>query len=136
MGSKSGSNRPKMGPVDIFRNSRVIWAYMILLMPCMLIEVNMNYDSVKTTSWKTWRFSIYKSKIAKNGQKWDLSWYISKCRDQSVMLFRIENGVNSGLVLRKTVWVQIFSILSYSMAKRSKKLIFQFFRPYVILRIT
>ena len=34
-------------------------------------------------------FGIYRSETAKNGQNWDLSWYISKWRDQVFMVFRI-----------------------------------------------
>ena len=94
-------------------------------MSVMYAEVYMNYDLVKTARGETSRFQIYRSEKAKNGQIWDISWYISKCRDQSYMVFWIENGGNSGLVMLKTVCVQSFSFQSYSLAKGPKRRIFR-----------
>ena len=79
---------------------------------------------MKTACRETWWFEIYRSEKAKNGQNWDVWWYISKCRDQSYMVFRIENGGNSGLIVLKTVCVQSVSFQSYSLAKGPEKLIF------------
>ena len=90
----------------------------------MLIEVNNALLLAKTACLgKIW-FQIYRSENAKNGQNRDLSWYISNCRDQSYMVFRIENGGNSSLVLLKTLCVQSLSFQSYSLAKGPEKLIF------------
>ena len=94
-------------------------------MSVMYVEVYMNYDLVKTARGETSRFQIYRSKKAKNGQIWDVWWYISKYRDQSYMVFWIENGGNSGLILLKTLCVQSLSFQSYSLAKGPEKHIFR-----------
>ena len=91
----------------------------------MYVEVYMDYNTVKTACRETGRFQTYRSKNAKNGQNWDISWYLSKCSDPIYMAFRIENGGNSGLVLLKTVCVQSFSFQSYSLAKGPEKRIFR-----------
>ena len=111
-------------PYNIFRNRLVKLSYQVLLMSVMYVEVYMNYDLVKTARGETSRFQIYRSKKAKNGQIWDVWWYILKYRDQSYMVFWIENGGNSGLVMLQTVCVQSFSFQSYSLTKGPEKLIF------------
>ena len=94
-------------------------------MSVMYVGVYMNYDLVKTARGETSRLQIYWSEKAKNGQIWDVLWYISKYRDQSYMVFWIENGGNSGLVLLKTLCVQSLSFQSYSLAKGPEKHIFR-----------
>ena len=110
-----------MGPVGIFRNRLVIWSYLVLLRSVMYVDVYMNYDSVKIACRETSRFQIYRSEKATNGQNWDILWYILKCRDQTYMVFWIENGGNSGLDMLKTICVQSFSFQSYSLAKGPEK---------------
>ena len=110
-----------MGPVGIFRNRLVIWSYLVLLRSVMYVDVYMNYDSVKIACRETSRFQIYRSEKATNGQNWDILWYILKCKDQTYMVFWIENGGNSGLDMLKTICVQSFSFQSYSLAKGPEK---------------
>ena len=91
----------------------------------MLIEVNNALLLAKTACLgKIW-FHIYRSENAKNGQNRDISSYISNCRDQSYMVFIIDNGGNSGLVLLKTLCVQSLSFQSYSLARGPEKRIFR-----------
>ena len=50
-----------------------------------IYELQFGENCMAKNGW----FGIYRSETAKNGQNLDLSWYISKWRDQVFMVFRI-----------------------------------------------
>ena len=62
-------------------------------------------ENCMSKKWMVYNLQIRKG--AKNGQNRDLLSYISKCRDQGFMVFRIENDGNTELVLLITVLVLV-----------------------------